>query len=367
MLALLAANLKMMVRDRQALFWALAFPLMFVAVFGLFDIGGVGSADLAIIDEANTELSRAIREELSGIETLKIDDDYSDQEQARRALGDGDLDYVLVIPQALEALEPGTVPVGERPSEPIALSLYFDQADVRTYQLVLGVLRQVVDSLNLQLAGAQPLIAVAPQAVQVRQVDYFDVVLIGLVGMGIMTNSIIFIAVKISTYRSQKMLKRLLATPLSVRRYFASEVLAHLVLAMVQAAIILAVGVFVFGGNVYGNILWLFLIVALATVVFLNIGFVISAWVNTPAAASGLGNVIALPMMFFSGTFFPTTSLPGFLPEVVRFLPLTPMLDAMRQVSIDGEAIWQTWPDLALLAGWLAISSVAAVKLFRFR
>ena len=96
--------------------------------------------------------------------------------------------------------------------------------------------------------------------------DYFDVVLIGLVGMGIMTNSIIFIAVKISTYRSQKMLKRPLATPLPVRRYFASEVLAHLVLAMVQAGIILAVGVLVFGGNVYGNILWLFLIVALATV-----------------------------------------------------------------------------------------------------
>ena len=232
---------------------------------------------------------------------------------------------------------------------------------------MLGVLRQSVDSLNLQLAGALPLIGVAPEAVQVRQVDYFDVVLIGLVGMGIMTNSIIAIAVKISTYRSQKMLKRLLATPLSVRRYFASEALAHLVLAMVQVAIILAVGVFVFGGRIYGNILWLFLIAALATVVFLNIGFVISAWVNTPAAASGLGNVIALPMMFFSGTFFPTDSLPGFLPEVVNLLPLTPMLDAMRQVSIDGDAIWQTWPEPALLVGWLALSSVAAVKLFRFR
>ena len=367
MLALLAANLKMMVRDRQALFWALAFPLMFVGVFGLFDIGGTGSADLAIIDEADSPLSQTIRDELSNIETLKIDTGYSDEEEARQAVKDGDLDYLLVIPRALQSVEPGTAPGAQESSEPVALSLYFDQADVRTYQLVLGVLQQSVDSLNLQLAGALPLIAVASQAVQVRQVDYFDVVLIGLVGMGIMTNSIIFIAVKISTYRSQKMLKRLLATPLSVRRYFASEVLAHLVLAMVQAAIILAVGVFVFGGNVYGNILWLFLIAALATVVFLNIGFVISAWVNTPAAASGLGNVIALPMMFFSGTFFPTSSLPGFLPEVVEFLPLTPMLDAMRKVSIDSEAIWQTWPELALLAGWLALSSVAAVKLFRFR
>ena len=181
-----------------------------------------------------------------------------------------------------------------------------------------------------------------------------------------MTNAIIFIAVKISNYRNQKMLKRLLATPLSVRNYFASEILAHLVLALVQAAIIMAAGVFIFGGHIYGNILWIFLIVILATVIFLNIGFVISAWARTPSAASGLGNVIALPMMFFSGTFFPTSSLPGFLPEVMEFLPLTPMLDALRQVAIDGEAIWQTWPELAMLARWLVLSSVAAIKLFRF-
>ena len=127
MLALLAANLKMMVRDRQALFWALAFPLMFVGVFGLFDIGGTGSADLAIIDEADAPLSRTIRKELSNVETLKIDAGYSDQEEARQALEDGDLDYVLVIPQALQQVEPGTASAGEKPSGPVALSLYFDQ------------------------------------------------------------------------------------------------------------------------------------------------------------------------------------------------------------------------------------------------
>ncbi len=362
LLALLVVNLKMMVRDRQSIFWALAFPLIFVAVFGLFDIGGGGSADMAILDDADTELSRTIRVYLEGIESLKIDADYASQAAARRALERGDLDYVLVIPSLLTAVALGAA----APGDPVALTLYYDQTNTPINQLVMGVLRQFIDSLNLQLAGATPFIEVAPQAVQARQVDYFDVVLIGLVGMGIMTNAIIFIAVKISNYRNQKMLKRLQATPLSVRNYFASEILAHLVLALVQAAIIMAAGVFLFGGHIYGNILWIFLIVILATVIFLNIGFAISAWARTPAAASGLGNVIALPMMFFSGTFFPTSSLPGFLPEVMEFLPLTPMLDAMRQVSIDGDAIWETWPELAMLAGWLVVSSVAAIKLFRF-
>ena len=368
MLKLLAANLKMMVRDRQTLFWALAFPLIFVAVFGLFDIGGFGSFDLAIIDHADTQLSQTIRRNLAGIESLDLKSRYATEEEARQALQDGDLDYLLVIPAALKEVVPGSAVEREGTglTEPVLLSFYYDQANVQGNQLVMGVLRQFVDGMNLQLAGVVPLLEVAPRAVQVRQVVYFDLVLIGLVGMGIMTHAVISIAVKISTYRNQKILRRLLTTPLPVRNYFAAEILAHLALGLVQAAIILAVGVFVFGGHIYGNILWLFLIVVLATGVFLNIGFTISAWTKTPAAASGLGNVIALPMMFFSGTFFPTSSLPAFLPDVVQLLPLTPMLDAMRHVAIDGQAIWQTWPELAVLVAWLAISSVAAIKLFRF-
>ena len=144
--------------------------------------------------------------------------------------------------------------------------------------------------------------------------DYFDTVLLGLLGLGIMTNSIISIAVRISTYRNQAVLKRLLATPLPVWKFFAGEVLAHLMLAIVQALIILAVGVFAFGGDIHGNLGWVLIIVLLGTVVFLNIGFILSAWARSPAAASGMGNAVALPMMFLAGTFFSTASLPWLLP-----------------------------------------------------
>ena len=85
-----------------------------------------------------------------------------------------------------------------------------------------------------------------------------------------------------------------------------------------------------------------------------------------PAAASGVANVIAMPMMFFSGTFFPTSSLPSFLPDLVKVLPLTPTIDALRAVAIDGEALWSTWPELAMLAGWIAVSGALASRVFRF-
>ena len=93
--------------------------------------------------------------------------------------------------------------------------------------------------------------------------------------------------------------------------------------------------------------MWVGIIVLLGAVVFLNIGFILSAWARNPAAASGMGNAIALPMMFLAGTFFSTASLPWLLPYASLALPLTPMLDALREVAINSAPLWETWPQLA--------------------
>jgi len=226
---------------------------------------------------------------------------------------------------------------------------------------------RVVDDVNFLVSGASRVVRLDPATVRSENIEYFDVLLIGLVGMGVMFNSIVAIAVRISAYREQKVLKRLLATPLGVRDYFVAIVAAHLVLALVQTAIILAVGVFVFGATIHGNVVWIFVLVALGNIIFLNIGFAIAAFAKNAAAASGMGNVVAMPMMFFSGTFFPTTLLPWVLPQVVRVLPLTPLLEAMREVAIDGGAPWNAPTALALLGAWMAVSSVVAIRLFKFR
>ena len=366
MRSLLVANLKIMVRDRQAIFWALAFPIMLVMVFGVFDLDNVGSADLALIDNSNSDLSRELGGRLSTIEYLNIHRGFSTVAEAQDALDDGDLEYILVIPDGVEDVSAGDSGANGGQESSVGLDLFYDTNERLGNQLVVEAISHFVDEQNLKLIGRPPLLNVIPQRVESDEIEYFDILLIGLVGMGMMTNSIIFIAVKISVYRNQSILKRIRATPLRVSNYFASEIVAHLLLTIVQAAAVIGLGVFVFGATIRGNILWLFIIIAFANTIFLNIGFIISAWANSPRAASGMGNAVVIPMMFFSGTFFSTTNLPSFLPHLVQVLPLTPMLDAMRGVAIDEKALWQVWPQLAMLAGWLAASSLAAVKVFKF-
>lgn len=361
MLELLSANIKMLLRDREALFWALMFPLAFVFVFGLFDVGKTDPYRMAIIDLANSPMSRSIQAELSHFDLLHIDREFSSESEGKQAVEQGLVESALIIPSDFSNITDAS----DR-NKPVMVSLYFDRNTLQSNQLVVGAVNQALSRANFKLSNAPQIINLNPQMVEGPDITYFDEVLIGLVGMGVMFNSILVIGVKLTSYRQQNILRRILVTPLKVRNYFASVVLTHMLLSLVQTIIILATGILVFDGRIVSNVLWLFPIIILANLVFLNIGFSIGGWSRSPAAASGLGNIIVMPMMFFSGTFFSTSSLPSFLPDLVKILPLTPALDALRSVGIYGDPLWKTWPELLMLTGWAIVSAGIAIKAFRF-
>lgn len=350
---LFIASVRMLYRDRQALFWALAFPIIFAVVFALFDFDQPPEVEIAVVSEGTSSVSEGLLTGLQEIETFEVEERTS-LPAARADLEDGELDLVLAVPDAAQG-------------GPARITALYDRDNFDTNQLALGTVERLVDGMNLAIAGVEaPSISVAPEPVSAKQVGYYDFLLPGLVAMGVMNFSIIGMAVAISRYREQQILKRILATPLSPVRFLSAQVGARLVLALVQAALILAVGVFLFGANVYGNVLWLFVLATLANLVFLNIGFAVAGRAANPDAAQGLGNAIALPMMFLSGVFFPTDTLPRVMEQVVRFLPLTPLIEALRKVAIDGLSITSTGPQLAMLGAWVVVSFLIAGRMFRF-
>ena len=375
MLAFTIANLKMMARSRQATFWALFFPLLLVVVFGLLDLGFLGGGKIAVVDSSNNEASQQLRGSLQNIDLLEFQEDDVSVTEARLRVEAGQWDYLVIIPEGFggplsslsrEGGKPASGRPGADPGSPVPVTLLQNNRDPQRNQLMQGVVRNLVAEVQPASLRTDLSLLMETEEVETVEITYFDVVLMGLIGMAIMTNSIISIAVRVSTYRNNAILKRLLVTPLPIWKYFASEIAAHLVLAMFQAVVILVVGVFIFGARIHGNPLWIFAVVPLASLVFLNIGFILSAWAKTPAAASGMGNAIALPMMFVAGTFFPTSMFPWVLPQISEALPLAPMLSALRLVAIEGLPLWEAWPQLAMLGGWAVATALIAIRVFRF-
>lgn len=351
------ANLKMIIRDRQAVFWALAFPLIFVVVFGLFfrDVGS--SVTLAVIDRAQDDLSARLMDSLAQADGINIEP-LSDEIAARQAIADGDLANLLIIPENLAAA------VSDNP--PAQLTLVFDETDPFS-GVIIGIVGSFVDKTNLAMAQAAERISLAPEGVSSRSVTYLDFLIPALAVWGVMNFSIIGLATTIAAQREKRILVRILATPLKVRVFFASKVLSALVVSLAQAAIILAAGWLLFGVAINGNPLHIAALIILGNIVFLNLGFVVGAFSRTVAAASGLGNAIALPLMFLSGVFFPTENLPAVLRVIVEYLPLAPMLEMVRGIVIESKAFWEYPLELAIVGGWIVVSAIAAIHTFRFR
>jgi ABC-2 type transport system permease protein len=197
-------------------------------------------------------------------------------------------------------------------------------------------------------------------------VGYYDFVLPGLVGMAVMTYGIIGLGTTVAQYRGQRILRRILATPLNPRTFIASLVCAHLVLAIVQSAIVLLWGVLLFDGTLRGNPLWILVVVLLGNLTFLNIGFMVAARADTQEAASGMGNAVAMPMMFLSGVFFPSAGLPVVMKAITAILPLRPMVDIIRGVMVEGASLTEYGSQLAQLVGWAIVTFFIASRVFRF-
>jgi ABC-2 type transport system permease protein len=356
---LFVSSLKMLYRDKQALFWAMAFPVIFAVVFGLFKFEQSPEVDIAIVATRPSELSRSLVTGLREVDSFTVMEG-SDLAAARAEVNGGDLGVAVSVPEIQTA-------VGPLRRGRTEIAVYYNESNFASNQFALSAVEKIVDGTNLRLAGVRtPPLAVRPEAVEGKSLKYYDFLLPGLVAMGVMNFAITGMAISIARFREQRILKRILATPLRPAKFLVAQVLARLVLSVFQAGLILAVGVFAFGANVYGNVVWLFVLATVANLVFLNIGFAVAGRASNPDAAQGIAQAVALPMMFLSGVFFPTDTLPEAVQAVVRWLPLTPLLEALRKVSVDGLSITATGPQLVMLAGWVAVSFLLATRMFRF-
>ena len=353
---LFPSSVKMLYRNKQSLFWALAFPIIFTVVFGMFDFEAQGDIRVALVESQPgpiAEAQTAVEQSLEQVDFFKVTSTPT-VDAGKQLVTDDEADVVI-------AVLPGSAP------PQVVMQTYYNQGNPQQNQVAFTALSQIVSQMNLEMSGvSEPPVTLEKEAVSSKSVSYYDFILPGLVAMGVMNYSISGIAVSLSRYREQRILKRILATPLAPSHFLVAQVFAHLLLALVQAILILAVGILLFGGNVYGSIPALLLLVTLANVIFLNIGFAIAGRASNPEAASGVANAVALPMMFLSGVFFPTSTLPDVMQKIVALLPLTPLIEAMRKISIDGATITDCGTQMAALAIWVVVSFALARMNFSF-
>lgn len=108
------------------------------------------------------------------------------------------------------------------------------------------------------------------------------------------------------------------------------------------------------------------LVIVLGAFEFAGIGLLIASRAATLEAVSGLMNLIMIPMWIGSGIFFSAERFPDIVQPLVRLLPLTPLISAIRHIMQESAGVMQIVPEISLIALWGGLTFAAALKVFRW-
>lgn len=336
-------------RQPEAVFWTFVFPILLAVGLGLaFRSRSPERSKVAVVsrgEEARHAVEQ-IRKALEADSALSVE--LVDDSGAARALRTGKIALVIVPTSA--SFPDGSVDYVYDPQ----------RADSRNAKLI-------ADHALQNGAGRSDPIKVTERKVTERGSRYIDFVIPGLLGMNLMGSGIWGIGFAIVDSRGKRLLKRFMATPMSRAEYLMSFLFSRLFFLVLEVFTLLGFGALVFGVPLRGSLFELGAICLVSALAFGGIGLLIASRAKTIEGVSGLMNFVMLPMWIFSGVFFSSSNFPDAVQPIIRALPLTAVNDALRANMLEGTSLASLGLEMAIITGWLVVSFVAALKLFRWR
>jgi ABC-2 type transport system permease protein len=344
-LAMVTANLKMAVRNRQALFWNLAFPAIFILMFGaVFDNEGMSSFEVGLAG-ADSELRDAVTGAMQASDAFDLHEGTEAEELD--ALENDDRSVVLVFPE-------------DGSGAPVVL--YASDTGGPSGQIAVAATRSVVG----EVAGASTGLQLEQRQVDTLDASYIDWFVPGILGMSLMNSGIIGIATAFVSYREEGILRRIKVTPFPLWKFILARIVASLVQALVTSAILIGIGMLVWDLTVRGNWLLIAGVLMVVAMAMLAIGYAVAAISRNTETAASYANLITFPMMFLSGVFFPLGAMPGWLEPVINLMPLKYAVEALREPMLYGRGLEAIGRDLLVLAAVFAVFLLFAVRYFRW-
>ena len=324
------------IREPEALFWVFVFPMLLAAGLGIAFRNR--PADVLTIAAVNDRLASALRQE-------KL------------------LDVRTMTPgQAAQAMRNGTIALTVEPADDGAVAYRYDDSNPEGRTARLLAARAIE-----RAAGRADPVASTDRLIREPGSRYIDFLIPGLLGMNLMGSAIWGMGFAIVDARRKKLIKRLVATPMPRSYFLLSFLLSRLSMLIIEVAAVAGFGVLAFGVPVRGSIAGLLLVCLMGSLSFSAVGLLIAARPRTIEAASGLMNLVMMPMWIVSGVFFSAQRFPDVVQPLIRALPLTAVIDALRLHMLQGASLIRLTPQLSILSVWLVICFALALKLFRWK
>ncbi|WP_293859794.1 ABC transporter permease [uncultured Alsobacter sp.] len=349
-------------RDRVTLATMVSVPLMQLLLFGFAINTTPRHMPAAILLQEQTDVSRSILAALQNTSFFDFRRVARTEEEVDAALRSGEVLFAVEIPAGFEK----AVRRGETP----ALLFIADATDPVASASALGALNEVTrtalagDRFAAGTASAPPF--------EIRQHRRFNPsgssqlnIVPGLLGTILTMTLLIFTALSVTREVERGTMENLLSMPIRPTEIMMGKIAPYIVVGLLQAALIMGAGVFVFGVPMVGS---LALLTAISTVFIatnLSIGYTFSTLAQNQLQAMQMAMMFFLPNILLSGFMFPFSGMPTWAQWVGEALPLTHFLRVVRGVMLKGSGPADVVRELAFLMGLMGIAMTIAVTRFR--
>lgn len=357
MMAITKGSLRSIFRSPSAVIFSIAFPMIFILVFGFIGSGGRVSVNIAFAEQTDT--MNPIYQSLKSIPGIKVITKKG--APLKEDLEKGRITALINIVAQPNAAVPYNIQLTSS-----------EAANPQNVQVLQSILNALISGINQQRFPSTPTIATVSKDVKKipgRVYRTIDFILPGQLGFSLLSAGVFGVAFLFFNLRQQLVLKRFYATPIKRSYIVLGEALSRVIFQMITAVIIILVGHYAFHFTLVNGLVTFAEIMVLsfiALILFMGFGFIVSSVAKNESTIPPFANLITLPQFLLAGTFFSIDNFPSWLQPISRMLPLTHFNNAMRNIAFEGASLLDCTYELGVLGIWIVVVYIVAFKTFKW-
>jgi ABC-2 type transport system permease protein len=348
-------------RDRVSFAMIIMVPLLQLMLFGYAINTTPRDLPTAVLLQEHSDLSRSILAALQNTKYFKITHFPRTEAELDDLIASGKVLFAVEIPANFER----AVRRGEKP----AMLVIADATDPVAAGSALGALSQLMQTA-LKHDRAIPVSTALPFDIRTHArynpaaLTQLNIVP-GLVGTILTMTMLIFTALSVTREIERGTMENLLSMPISPVEIMLGKIIPYIIVGIVQAAMIIGIGVFLFGVPLLGNLAVLAGLSTLFIAANLSIGYTFSTIAQNQLQAMQMTVMWFLPNILLSGFLFPFAGMPTWAQWLGEALPLTHYLRITRAIMLKGASIGDLRYDAVALSLLMLVAMTIAVTRFR--
>jgi ABC-2 type transport system permease protein len=358
MFAILGKEVQQLRRDRLTFGMIVGIPILQIILFGYAINTDVRHIAAAVADQATTQLSRQLVEDMQATQVIDVVQQVSTGAELKELLDRGEISVGILIPPDFERRL--------QQQDRKAAQLLVDGSD----PIILAT-TQALTKMKLEVRSAarpdknQELFEVRNYYNPERRSSVF--VVPGLIGVILTMTMVLFTAVAIVRERERGNLELLINTPVTTAELMIGKIIPYIVIGLIQVTLIMLLGMFLFHVPVNGSVIDVYLVSLIFIAANLTLGLVISTVAKNQFQAMQMTFFFFMPSILLSGFMFPFEGMPRAAQYIAEVLPLTHFVRLIRGIMLRGAEITQMSIDVYALLIFSIITMSFAILRFKKR